>query len=453
MNTWLLALLVARGADPERVEWKVDGVAREALVAAPSRPGEGRPPLVFAFHGHGGTMRNAARTFAFHERWPEAVVVYPQGLPTPGRLTDPEGKRPGWQHGAGEQGDRDLTFFDAMLATMKEKHRIDEDRVYATGHSNGGAFTYLLWGTRGAALAAVAPSAAAGSRSLAVAKPLPALHVAGEKDALVTFAMQQRAIAAIRTLNGCEAAGKDWAPGCTIYASPKGAPVVTFIHPGTHKYPDEAPPLIVRFFKEHSRGERVRYMRITPKGPVLECTFRVRADSVESVTGRLAVTARYDASGALLEAAAVLGDRTAAVSVADGKSRVTRPDAEPQEFDAPKGVIVTSAPDWTDTFRLCRLADRAKEGPQEFPGLWIHPEKPAMRLTFAIEKAGTAVVEHAGRTLELDRWEIRLRGNSRYVAWADARGRMIKLVSLPFKEGATQLALEGFESVETLKPE
>lgn len=458
MKASMLALLLLGASDPERMEWIVDGAAREALVCAPSRPGEGKPPLVFGFHGHGGNMRNAARSFALHERWPEAVVVYPQGLNTPGRLTDPEGRKPGWQHGAGEQADRDLKFFDAMLATMKEKHKIDENRVYATGHSNGGAFTYLLWGTRGDALAAVAPSAAAGSRLLANAKPLPVLHVAGERDPLVSFAMQERTIAAVRKLNGCEEKGKDWGKGCTIYPSSKGAPVVTFIHPGTHAYPNEAPPLIVRFFKEHARGARdaeaARYLRITPKGTAPECTFTVRPNSIEAVTGRLTVTSRYDGAGALLEAAAVLGERKATVAAADGKARVTRPDAEPQEFDTPPGIIVTSAPDWTDTFRLCRFADRAKEGPQEFPGLWIHPDKPAQRLTFAIEKTGSAAIEHGGAKLELDRWAIRLRGNSRYVAWADAKGRMIKLVSLPFGEGATQLVLEGFEAaVATLKPD
>lgn len=253
MNSLLTALLLTAGPDPERMEWTIADVKREGLVCAPSRKSEEKPPLVFAFHGHGGTARNAAKSFAFHEHWPEAVVVYLQGLPTPGRLTDPEGKKPGWQHGAGEQDDRDLKLFDAVLATMKEKFSIDETRVYATGHSNGGGFTYLLWGTRGDVLAAVAPSAAAGSKSLKDTKPLPALHVAGEKDELVRFEWQQQAIASIKKLNGCAAEGKEWDKGCTLYASSKEAPVVTFIHPGTHKYPAEAPPLIVKFFKEHAR--------------------------------------------------------------------------------------------------------------------------------------------------------------------------------------------------------
>ena len=38
-----------------------------------------------------------------------------------------------------------------------------------------------------------------------------------------------------------------------IYYDQRGNPVVTLIHPGTHKYPDEAPALIVKFFQEHRR--------------------------------------------------------------------------------------------------------------------------------------------------------------------------------------------------------
>jgi polyhydroxybutyrate depolymerase len=253
MKAILAAVLLGAGGDPERMEWTVDGVLREALVYAPSKEGPGAPPLVFGFHGHGGSMRNAARSFVLHDLWPEAVVVYMQGLPTPGRLTDPEGKKAGWQHAPGEQGDRDLKFFDAVLAGLKEKFKVDGTRVYATGHSNGGGFTYLLWGSRPDVFAALAPSAAAGARNLKDAKPCPLLHVAGEKDPLVKFEWQERAIASVRALNGCEEKGREWDQGCMLYPSSKEAPVVTFIHPGDHKYPKEAPSLIVKFFKEHAR--------------------------------------------------------------------------------------------------------------------------------------------------------------------------------------------------------
>src|SRR5262245_40801632 len=64
-----------------RETWTVDGVERTALVATP-RTSAPHQPLVLVFHGHGGTSANAARTFRIHELWPEAVVIYPQGLPT-----------------------------------------------------------------------------------------------------------------------------------------------------------------------------------------------------------------------------------------------------------------------------------------------------------------------------------------------------------------------------------
>ena len=131
----LVALLTAgsvHAADtPARRQWTVDDVVREALVYAPTSARTNAAPVVFAFHGHGGSMQNAARMFSFHTRWPEAIVVYMQGLNTPGRLTDPEGQKPGWQSGVGDQGDRDLKFFDTVLASLKQDYRVDTKRIYA----------------------------------------------------------------------------------------------------------------------------------------------------------------------------------------------------------------------------------------------------------------------------------------------------------------------------------
>lgn len=249
--TFTIAGLSATEALARR-EWKVDGVVREALVYAPAKAKTEVVPLVFVFHGHGGTMNNSVRTFAIHTLWPEAIVVYPQGLNTPGRLTDPEGKKPGWQHGTGEQGDRDLKFFDAMLASLKADYQVDEKRLYSTGHSNGGGFTYLLWAARGEQFAAFAPSGAAAAASLAKLKSAPVLHVAGETDPLVKFSWQKLTMDALRKLNQC-GEGQPWGKYCTFYPSKINAPVVTFIHPGGHQFPSDAPPVMVRFFKEHAK--------------------------------------------------------------------------------------------------------------------------------------------------------------------------------------------------------
>lgn len=239
-----------------RVEWTVGGVKREALIAAPAAAKASPSPLVFAFHGHGGSMTNVARAHAFHKHWPEAVCVYPQGLPTPGKLTDPEGKKAGWQHTTGEQKDRDLAFFDAMLKTLTADYKIDAKRIYVTGHSNGGRFTQLLWAERGDVFAAFAPSASVATGLVKGYKAKPYLHVAGETDQLVSFAAQQRSVAAVKALNGCADEGKAWAKAGTVvgtrYDSKGGTPVVTLIHPGDHAFPAaDAVPLIVRFFKEN----------------------------------------------------------------------------------------------------------------------------------------------------------------------------------------------------------
>ena len=250
----LLALRPAFSADDlTRLEFTVDGVVREALIAVPAKATSSPSPLVFGFHGHGGNMNNAARMYHIHTLWPEAIVVYPQGLNTPGQLTDPKGEKPGWQGTLGAQGDRDLKFFDAMLSSLQADFKVDPKRIYSTGHSNGGGFTYLLWAERGEKFAAFGPSAAAARGAQGRLKPKPVLHVAGENDPLVKFEWQKMMIEYVKKVNGC-GEGQPWESqtGCTLFPSKNGAPVVTFIHPGTHAYPSEAPALIVKFFKQHA---------------------------------------------------------------------------------------------------------------------------------------------------------------------------------------------------------
>lgn len=213
-------------------------------------------------------------------------------------------------------------------------------------------------------------------------------------------------------------------------------------------------PALLLAAQEKASEETARYLRLSEKAPAVECTFTIRraADGwdIRSVTGRgdvkLTVTARYDAKDQLRDAEATLakGDstKTCRVEVANGQAKVKREGQDAQEFEVPAGVIVTSAPDWTDTFLLCRRHDRAKAGKQETAGLWIHPEQPAQRLNFSVEKQGTDRIEHAGEKLELDRVSIRIRGNTPYTGWTDAKGRMIKLMQTGTP---LELVQEGFE--------
>ena len=239
----------------QRISLQVGDVTREALVYAPKSAKEKDTPVVFVFHGHGGKGEGAARSFAMNTNWPEAISVYMTGLPTPGRLTDPEGKKNGWQSRPGDQGDRDLKFFDAMLAKLKADYKVDTKRIFCTGHSNGGGFTYLLWATRGDVFAALAPSAAAAggmAQQMTGLKPKPLMHLAGEKDPLVKFEWQKQVMEAVRKVNGCAAEGKPWADRCLKYESKTGTPFVSFIHDGGHTFTKEEPALIAKFFKEQA---------------------------------------------------------------------------------------------------------------------------------------------------------------------------------------------------------
>jgi polyhydroxybutyrate depolymerase len=253
-----ITLLTASGANAavanliERT-WQIAGVTRTALSS--ELPAEKKAPLVLVFHGHGGSARQAARSFKLHELWPEARVIYPDGLPTPGVLTDPTGRRAGWQAQPGTQGDRDLAFFDAILASLREEGALDPQHVYATGHSNGGAFVYLLWAERGETLTAIAPSAAVFRSEAAKFQPKPVLHLGGMKDDLVKFAWQERMVDNVLRING-GGPRQPSTPGEIRYVPNepgRGAPTVVLLHPGGHTFPSASAGRIVAFFQSQKR--------------------------------------------------------------------------------------------------------------------------------------------------------------------------------------------------------
>lgn len=251
----LLAAASAALAQGATMTWTVDGVPRTALVFVPPQAAGvavHKLPLVFAFHGHGGTSQRAALNMHLQTFWPEAVVVYPQGLKTRSRI-DPNGDQYGWQMERGQAGlhDRDLKFFDAMLAGLRQQFPIDDSRIYSTGFSNGAIFSYLLWAERGKVLAAVGVCNGLLAAGEHLTVPRPVVVIGGEIDPLVPLASLQQGIEVDRQINGATASGQPCGPMCTLYPSSTQTPVVTRIHPGGHFYPPWASPAIVEFFKLH----------------------------------------------------------------------------------------------------------------------------------------------------------------------------------------------------------
>jgi polyhydroxybutyrate depolymerase len=242
----LLPLLFPSHAALPLVEertYDVDGTKRLATLIFPEKT-DGPVPVVFGFHGHGGNRRNARRSFAIESHWPEAIVVYMEGLPTQ-TPNDRLGERNGWQVMPNGSGGRDLKFFDAVLADLQRKFEISPNRTFAMGHSNGGRFSYVLWAARADKFAAFGPSASPATGLQIKAKP--AFIIAGETDQIVPFARQKQTIDRVAQLNGTSASKKTGTGHLTIYDSK--VPLQTWIYPGDHKFESAAVPHMITFFK------------------------------------------------------------------------------------------------------------------------------------------------------------------------------------------------------------
>jgi polyhydroxybutyrate depolymerase len=230
-------------ASADMMTWRVGGETREAIVYAPSSASAARAPLVLSFHGRGDDMENF-QYVRLHEAWPEAIVVYFQGLP------NGEGYR-GWQLEKGQDNDRDLKLVDTALASLRTKFKVDDARIYATGFSNGASFTYLLWTERPAVFAAYAPVAGRMRPSLQPKHAKPLFHVGGQRDPQVKFTDQRQAFETAIRVNGVAEKSAPCGSGCTIYGAAEASPVMTWIHPGGHVYPNTTSERIVRFFQDH----------------------------------------------------------------------------------------------------------------------------------------------------------------------------------------------------------
>ena len=81
-NTIIVFLLIFStklSAQTEKI-YQINGVERKAIFFEPKINSE-KIPVVFVFHGHGGNAKHASRNLNFHQNFPEALVIYMQGIP------------------------------------------------------------------------------------------------------------------------------------------------------------------------------------------------------------------------------------------------------------------------------------------------------------------------------------------------------------------------------------
>lgn len=174
---------------------KVDGTDRYYLEYVPQGLGEKRP-LIIALHGNGGhgsyhksqmRVESVADTAKF-------VTVFPNGIDRT------------WDIG----GDKDLNFMQALIDEMYSKYKIDRNRVYLTGWSMGGMFTYYAMMKAAGTYAAYAPMSGYhfwGGKAES-SRPVPILHIHGKDDDVVTVDNLQTELNKWINRNNCNKTAK-----------------------------------------------------------------------------------------------------------------------------------------------------------------------------------------------------------------------------------------------------
>lgn len=145
-------------------------------------------PLLIAYHGKGNNPAKFEGETRFSDEKinPNMIVVYPSGL------------NGVWQGAKYEnQGVSDKVFTTDLVNRIKDGYCVDESRVYASGHSNGGGFNNVLAcsPSHGGQFAAFAPVSGAfyteyqpADQCQPARSPLPILEVHGTADEQIPYA-------------------------------------------------------------------------------------------------------------------------------------------------------------------------------------------------------------------------------------------------------------------------
>ena len=170
---------------------KVGGTEREYKIYVPKDLGAKRP-LLISCHGMNQDaayqmgmldIQSVADTAKF-------VTVFPEGISKSWDIT----------------GNRDINFILAIIDEMVEKYDIDRGRVYLSGFSMGGMFTYHAMNKIADRIAAFAPISGypmGGATASPNVRPIPIIHTHGTNDDVVTFSNVQKNLNVWIKHNGC----------------------------------------------------------------------------------------------------------------------------------------------------------------------------------------------------------------------------------------------------------
>lgn len=157
---------------------EVAGIKRTYRVYVPSRlAAKDKAPLLFVFHGGGGTGAQAERVFGMNTMADKYgfIVVYPDGL------------NRHWHDGRiqANPGIDDIAFVASLIEKLGQDYAVDKKLVYACGISNGALFSHYLalkLSDHIKAIAAVAGAIPVEDASLSADRPVSVLMIHGTAD-------------------------------------------------------------------------------------------------------------------------------------------------------------------------------------------------------------------------------------------------------------------------------
>ncbi len=153
------------------------------LHLPPAYDGEDALPLLFVFHGGGGDGEGMVKLTHYNDIADERgfAVAYPDGIDN------------NWNDGRPEvnPGVDDVGFISALIDELADAYGLDTSRVYSTGISNGGMFSFRLACELSDKIAAIAPVAAQMGENLSQhctpPRPVPVMLIMGTDDPLVPW--------------------------------------------------------------------------------------------------------------------------------------------------------------------------------------------------------------------------------------------------------------------------
>ena len=172
-----IAVLLAPSAIAETLQH--NGVQRTFIVEGTTK----NAPALIVLHGGGGTGRRIRRYLDLTLADNGWVVIYPDAVERAWN----DGRHS--LNGSPLRTEKDLEFLQAMTQSLADQGRIDPDRVFALGVSNGGAMTQRLLCQAPGLLAGAVVSIMNYPIGLDCppGKPTPMMFILGTEDPLVPF--------------------------------------------------------------------------------------------------------------------------------------------------------------------------------------------------------------------------------------------------------------------------